>query len=99
MAGVAEGGPHTGRVRLVTVDEGGEGQRLDNFLISELKGVPRSWIYRVLRRGEVRVNRGRSKPARRLRAGDEVRFPPLRQAECQPTAPPQGLRKKIENAI
>lgn len=96
---MAEGGPHKGRVRLVTVDEGGEGQRLDNFLISELKGVPRSWIYRVLRRGEVRVNRGRSKPARRLRAGDEVRIPPLRQAERQPTAPPRGLIQTIEKAI
>ena len=71
----------TGRVRTVTVDENSEGQRLDNFLLARLRGVPRSWVYRVLRRGEVRVNKGRSKPARRLQVGDVVRIPPLRTAE------------------
>jgi 23S rRNA pseudouridine955/2504/2580 synthase len=96
---MAEGAWQSGRVRLVTVDEGSDGQRLDNFLIAELKGVPRSWIYRVLRRGEVRVNRGRSKPARRLQVGDQVRIPPLRQAERQPTTPPPNLIEIINASV
>ena len=70
-----EVGQAAGRGRLVTVDENNEGQRLDNFLITQLKGVPRTWVYRVLRRGEVRVNKGRRKPAYRLQVGDIVRIP------------------------
>ena len=61
------------------------GQRLDNFLLRELKGVPRSWIYRIVRRGEVRINRGRVRPDYRLRSGDAVRIPPLRQAASRTT--------------
>ncbi len=75
------GADASGRVQTVTVDENSEGQRLDNFLIARLRGVPRSWVYRVLRRGEVRVNKGRCKPARRLQVGDVVRIPPLRTAD------------------
>lgn len=56
----------------------GAGQRIDNFLIGALKGVPKSHIYRILRRGEVRVNRGRIRQHYRLRSGDRVRIPPLR---------------------
>ncbi|MFU8814091.1 MAG: RluA family pseudouridine synthase [Pseudomonadales bacterium] len=54
------------------------GQRIDNFLLRELKGLPRSRIYNLLRKGEVRVNGGRVKPTHRLAAGDEVRIPPIR---------------------
>ncbi|MFW6092785.1 MAG: RluA family pseudouridine synthase [Pseudomonadota bacterium] len=54
------------------------GQRIDNFLLRELKGLPKSRIYRLLRKGEVRVNGGRVKPTRRLVPGDEVRIPPVR---------------------
>jgi 23S rRNA pseudouridine955/2504/2580 synthase len=68
-------------VRHLTVDAGQAGQRLDNFLIAKLKGVPRSRIYRLLRRGEVRVNKGRSRPDYRLCGGDVVRLPPVRTAE------------------
>lgn len=55
-----------------------EGQRIDNFLLRELKGLPRSRIYRMLRKGEVRVNGSRVKPTHRLALGDEVRIPPVR---------------------
>ena len=71
-------------VRNVTIDEGAAGQRIDNFLLGQLKGVPRSMVYRLLRTGQVRVNKGRSKPFYKLRAGDLVRIPPLRQPEVRP---------------
>jgi len=87
------------QVRLVTVDDNSDGQRLDNFLITQLKGVPRSWIYRVLRRGEVRVNKGRSKPARRLQTGDVVRIPPVRQAPEKPREAPEKLINLINESI
>lgn len=93
-------GPAQGTgVRLVTIDEGHAGQRLDNYLMSLLKGVPRSWVYRVLRRGEVRVNKGRSRPDRRLRLGDVVRIPPVRTSQRAPTDAPTGLIRAIEDAV
>nr|VFJ57757.1 MAG: 23S rRNA pseudouridine955/2504/2580 synthase [Candidatus Kentron sp. FM]VFJ61625.1 MAG: 23S rRNA pseudouridine955/2504/2580 synthase [Candidatus Kentron sp. FM]VFK14953.1 MAG: 23S rRNA pseudouridine955/2504/2580 synthase [Candidatus Kentron sp. FM] len=64
----------------LSIDANHAGQRMDNFLITHLKGVPRSHIYRVLRKGEVRVNKGRIRPDYRLQAGDVVRIPPLRCA-------------------
>ncbi len=67
-------------VRHVEVDETRDGQRLDNFLLAVLKGVPKSRIYRCLRKGEVRVNRGRVGPDYRLQVGDMVRIPPIRTA-------------------
>ncbi len=77
------------RVRLVTVDEGSDGQRLDNFLIRLLKGAPKTLVYRVIRSGEVRVNKGRAAADTRLAVGDEVRVPPLRLADRddKPPAP------------
>lgn len=68
-------------VRRVQVDEGSAGQRLDNFLIRLLKGVPKTHVYRVIRSGEVRVNKGRAGADTRLALGDEVRVPPVRTAE------------------
>ena len=65
-------------VRHVTIDEGSAGQRLDNFLLRELKGVPKTHIYRVIRAGEVRVNKGRAQADTRLALGDDVRVPPVR---------------------
>lgn len=67
-------------VRFLQIDESRAGQRLDNFLLGHLKGVPRSHVYRLLRRGEVRVNGGRAKPEYRLEAGDRIRVPPVRTA-------------------
>lgn len=76
-------------VRRVLIGEEDAGQRIDNFLLRECKGVPKSHIYRVLRSGEVRVNSGRISQTYRLQAGDEVRIPPIRVAEKAP-APEQG---------
>jgi len=74
----------TPSVRRVRVGEEDAGQRIDNFLLRECKGVPKSHIYRVLRSGEVRVNGGRINQTYRLQAGDEVRIPPIRVAEKPP---------------
>ncbi|HYW76363.1 MAG TPA: RluA family pseudouridine synthase [Gammaproteobacteria bacterium] len=75
-------------VRHLKVSEDFAGQRLDNFLSRELKGVPRGHIYRLLRTGQVRVNGGRRKPDYRLEAGDEVRIPPVRVPERTETVGP-----------
>ena len=72
------------KARWLVVGEEGEAQRIDNFLLRELKGVPKSHVYRVLRSGEVRVNSGRVKPDYRLRVGDRVRIPPVRVADKKP---------------
>lgn len=69
-------------VNLITIDGDQAGQRLDNFLIARLKGVPRSKVYNVIRKGEVRVNKGRIKPEYKIKAGDVIRIPPIRTAEA-----------------
>ena len=66
---------------LVTVDEDYAGQRLDNFLIRQLKGVPKTHVYRIIRSGEVRVNKGRAQADTRVEAGDLVRLPPVRTSD------------------
>ncbi|MBT9528238.1 MAG: RluA family pseudouridine synthase [Rhizobacter sp.] len=73
----------------VEIDEGSQGQRLDNFLVKLLKGVPKTHVYRVIRSGEVRVNKGRASADTRLELGDLVRIPPVRVAEKSdaPAAP------------
>ncbi len=68
-------------VARLSVDEESAGQRLDNFLLRHLKGVPKTHVYRIIRSGEVRVNRGRAAADTRLAAGDEVRVPPVRLPE------------------
>ncbi|MCC6472857.1 MAG: RluA family pseudouridine synthase [Burkholderiales bacterium] len=68
-------------VSTIPVEAGSDGQRIDNFLLRECKGVPRSHIYRILRTGQVRVNSRRAGATYRLREGDRVRIPPLRAAE------------------
>jgi len=86
--------------RNVTVDSGDAGQRIDNFLVRVLKGVPRSHIYRMLRRGEVRVNRGRVKAAYRLETGDDVRLPPVRVSpETKPPVLTQNLGNLLESSV
>ncbi len=70
-------------VSFVQIDENNHGQRLDNFLLSQLKGVPKSRIYKIVRKGEVRVNKGRIKPEYKLQTGDTVRIPPVRVANKQ----------------
>lgn len=73
-------------VNWVTVDPEAAGQRIDNYLLRLLKGVPKSHVYRILRSGEVRLNRRRAEPTVRLTAGDELRLPPLRLAMPQKSA-------------
>jgi 23S rRNA pseudouridine955/2504/2580 synthase len=80
------------RATTLEVGEEAEAQRIDNYLLRILKGVPKSHIYRVLRSGEVRVNSGRIKPEYRLKVGDRIRVPPIRISERKPqTAKPLGL--------
>jgi len=72
---------NTNKAYFVEIDENHAGQRIDNFLITHLKGVPKTRIYRIIRKGEVRVNKGRVKQTTRLELGDKVRIPPIRQSE------------------
>ena len=92
--------PRRSPVRLVPVDERGDGQRVDNFVLRECPDVPKTRIYRALRKGEIRVNGGRVKPPHRLVLGDEVRLPPLSAPEPRPTgtAPP-GWQARLADSI
>ena len=84
----------------IVVDESVCGQRVDNFLALHLKGVPRSRIYRLLRRGEVRVNRGRVRQHYRLASGDVVRVPPVWLVDARPRATPgRGRLLAVERTI
>ena len=86
-------------VRFVIVTEANQGQRIDNFLMRELKNVPRSYIYRILRKGEVRVDKKRVKPTRKLNIGESVRIPPmLLPDKKQSKQAPQQLLKQLEQA-
>jgi 23S rRNA pseudouridine955/2504/2580 synthase len=88
------------KARATTLEVGEEAaaQRIDNFLLRHLKGVPKSHVYRVLRSGEVRVNSGRVKPEYRLQPGDRVRVPPIRIAEKPPAAKPAEFPLVYEDA-
>src|SRR4030095_10358048 len=87
------------RARTLEVGEEAAAQRIDNFLLRHLKGVPKSHVYRVLRSGEVRVNSGRAKPEYRLQAGDRVRVPPIRVSrEEKPKAKPAQFPVVYEDA-
>jgi 23S rRNA pseudouridine955/2504/2580 synthase len=92
-------GPKTAvSLRTVTADEAG--QRIDNFLMRHFKTVPRSRVYRLLRKGEVRVNRKRIDAEYRIQEGDEVRLPPVRiDAEATPGRPSSSLLELIERAV
>ena len=94
-SGVADGG-----VSYVEAGPGDAGQRLDNFLTRILKGVPRTHVYRLLRKGEVRVNSRRAKPDQRLAAGDRIRLPPVRRAPAD-AAPkvPLALQAMVKDSI
>lgn len=87
-------------VQWLTVDPELAGQRLDNFLMARLRGVPKSKIYRIVRKGEVRVNKGRARPDTRLAAGDEVRVPPVTRPERAPVAQPgDRVQAVVEAAV
>lgn len=95
--------PRGGNVQYVDAGEGDDGQRLDNFLVRILKGVPRTHIYRLLRRGEVRVNSRRARPDQRVAAGDRIRLPPVRrdipgeERRARPASP--GLQALLAAAV
>ncbi len=87
-------------VRQVRIGDDYRGQRIDNYLMGLLKGVPRSFVYRILRRGEVRVNRGRIQASYRLQPGDLVRIPPVQlPARAAPTRPGEAMQRRLEGAI
>lgn len=87
-------------VRFLEIDPEHSGQRIDNYLFSQLKGVPKSHVYRILRSGEVRVNKGRIKPTYRLQEGDVVRLPPTRTSqEVEPATPPTRVLEILRQAI
>jgi 23S rRNA pseudouridine955/2504/2580 synthase len=92
--------PPTTGVQLLEVAPELAGQRIDNFLFTALKGVPKTLVYRILRKGEVRVNKGRIKPEYKLQAGDIIRVPPMRLPERdEPVPVAQGLLQRLEAAI
>ena len=70
------------QVKLLNIDVDEAGQRLDNYLMRQLKGVPKTHVYRIIRSGEVRINKGRVSADTRLKAGDVVRLPPVRVSEA-----------------
>ena len=89
-------------VKWLVVDEESAGQRLDNFLLRHLKGVPKTHVYRIIRSGEVRINKGRCSADSRVQAGDEVRLPPVRvsaqvQAKAERPAPGREFPLLLED--
>lgn len=86
-------------VSFLTVDEFAEGQRLDNYLLKHLKGVPRSHIYRVIRKGEVRVNKGRKRAEYKLQIDDVVRVPPIRVSSSIEAHTSNSLKKLLQDSI
>ncbi len=86
-------------VSQISIGENQAGQRIDNFLMKHLKGVPRSHIYRLLRSGQVRINSGRIKPHYKLQSGDTLRVPPVQIKENDSSQIPQSVLQKLENAI
>ncbi|MDQ0571773.1 23S rRNA pseudouridine955/2504/2580 synthase [Variovorax paradoxus] len=76
-AGTETGTPHAA-IKFITVDAESAGQRLDNFLFRHLKGVPKTHVYRIIRSGEVRINKGRAQAETRIETGDVLRLPPVR---------------------
>jgi 23S rRNA pseudouridine955/2504/2580 synthase len=85
-------------VRKIRIDEEQSGQRIDNFLRRELPGLPKGRLYRIVRRGEVRVNGGRVRPEYKLKAGDEVRVPPARVNDG-PAEPSAGQVSRLLDSI
>lgn len=88
-----------GDVRHVIVDAARAGQRLDNFLMTALGAVPRSLVYRLVRKGQVRVNGARARPHHRLAQGDEVRLPPVRRRDPGPVRIPDELLREIGGRV
>ncbi len=86
------------KAKTVEIDAEHAGQRIDNYLMSQLKGVPRSHIYRLLRSGQVRVNSGRKKAHYKLHSGDTVRIPPVSTASRDTIVIPDAVQKLLSDA-
>ncbi|MEJ2404115.1 MAG: 23S rRNA pseudouridine(955/2504/2580) synthase RluC [Candidatus Thiodiazotropha sp.] len=86
-------------VQFVDVASEFAGQRIDNFLLRQIKGAPKSYIYRVLRTGEVRVNKGRVKAQYKLQSGDRIRIPPVRLEARSDNPIPESLQARLRDAI
>src|SRR3990167_5124401 len=100
MVSLDEKGKQKTGVRHVVVSSEDEEQRIDNYLINILKGVPKSRIYRLLRKGEVRVNKKRVGPSYRLQSGDDVRLPPVFMDEKAKQVPPaRDTRELLSDRI
>lgn len=92
--------PEKGSVKFLTITELQEGQRIDNFLLKHAKGLPRSHVYQIVRKGEVRVNKKRIKPDYRLKVGDIIRIPPLRLGvPSEAKIPSQSLQQLLAHNI
>ena len=92
--------PERQEVRHIGIDSNSDGQRLDNFLLKHLPGVPKSHVYRLLRSGQVRVDGGRVKADRRLSAGEQVRIPPVRMADPrEPVRPPDRVLNELRESV
>lgn len=87
------------KAREVVATDDDQGQRIDNYLLRVLRGVPRMHVYRLLRRGEVRVNGGRVKPGRRLQAGDRVRLPPVRHERHAGGRLPSAQLERLRSSV
>ena len=96
MKHIIGGNPHAPlhQVKSLTIDDDAAGQRLDNFLMRHLKGVPKTHIYRIIRSGEIRVNKGRASAETRLNGGDVVRLPPVRVSE-RATEKAQAMAEQV----
>lgn len=88
------------KVRKVEITDKESGQRIDNFLLKQLPGVPKSAVYRIVRKGEVRVNGGRVSAERKLELGDIVRVPPVRQTpQGEAVRPPDTVLNKLRQSV
>ncbi len=94
----SHGGTHH-TVRFVEVDESSEGQRIDNFLLKTFASVPKSHVYRLLRKGEVRVNKGRKKPTYKLQLHDVVRLPPINLPDAKNVVVPTSVIERVAKDI
>ncbi len=101
IGSMMEDSKRTPQVSLVRIDDDHAGQRIDNYLLTQLKGVPKSHVYRILRTGQVRVNGGRIQAGRKLAAGDVIRMPPLRMGVHESEALPVGeaFRRRLESSV
>ncbi|MFL2735706.1 MAG: RluA family pseudouridine synthase [Gammaproteobacteria bacterium] len=86
-------------VRKIIIDEDISGQRLDNFLLNQLKGVPKSKIYSIIRKGEIRINSRRKKPSYKLVCGDEVRIPPIKTSTKENQFVPTNIIALLRDSI